>query len=299
MGRVRYWCRGNVVVSLPVDRLALEELEAALPALRPELHRYTARMTGSIIDGEDVLHDVLAAATQAIRTGTEPENLRAWLFRIAHNTAVNYVRRRAREVPMSNTLPEYPAAPQPASLDDSLRAFVPLTPQQRSAVILRDVLSYTAAEVATLTDSTVSQVKSSLHRGRASLRRDPETPPTLGDADRMRLTRYTELFNAQDFDQLRELLVSEAKLEVVGRERRAGSKAVGGYFTNYAAVTDWWLAPGVVEGRPCALVYNRTDPNGAPRYLIVLGFAGEAIADIRDFRYAPYIMNDAAWQRLT
>lgn len=279
-------------------RSALDDLEAALPVLRPELHRYTARMTGSVIDGEDVLQDVLTAATRALVAGTEPENLRGWLFRIAHNTALNYIRRRAREVPMTDALPEEPTEPAPATVADSLPAFLLLTPQQRSAVILRDVFGYTAPEVAALTNSTVAQVKSSLHRGRSALLRQPVTSSALDAGDRARLATYTELFNAYAFDQLRELLVSEARLEVVGRETRVGSAAVGRYFANYSATDDWLLEPGLVEGRPCALVFDRSDPSGPPRYFILIGFDGEQVADLRDFRYASYVMADALWNRL-
>ena len=62
--------------------------------LRPELHRYAARLTGSIIDGEDVVQDTLAKAYYALSMETELPPLRPFLFRIAHNTALDMLRRR-------------------------------------------------------------------------------------------------------------------------------------------------------------------------------------------------------------
>ncbi len=94
------------------------------------------------------------------------------------------------------------------------------------------------------------------------------------------------------------MLVDEARLEVVGREKRVGSAAVGQYFSNYEATDDWLLEPGFVEGRRCALVFDRQDPSGPPRYFILLEFADDSVVDIRDFRYAAYVMADARWERL-
>src|SRR5215468_12413866 len=68
--------------------------------VRPELHRYCARMTGSIADGEDVVQDTLARAYYALSELDELPPLRAWLFRIAHNRAIDHNRsydRRHRE----------------------------------------------------------------------------------------------------------------------------------------------------------------------------------------------------------
>ena len=65
--------------------------------LRPKLHRYCARMTGSVIDGEDVLQEALAKAIEALPNAGPIANPEGWLFRIAHNAALDFLRRRARE----------------------------------------------------------------------------------------------------------------------------------------------------------------------------------------------------------
>src|SRR4051794_14458235 len=73
----------------PVDQA---EFEALVQEIRPELHRYCARMVGSVVDAEDVVQDALAKAYAALPTASVA-NLRGWLFRIAHNKAVDHLRR--------------------------------------------------------------------------------------------------------------------------------------------------------------------------------------------------------------
>ena len=73
------------------------DIERLLVAMRPKLHRYCARMVGSVIDGEDVLQDALAKAMEAHSDAGSIGNPEGWLFRIAHNTALDFLRRRKRQ----------------------------------------------------------------------------------------------------------------------------------------------------------------------------------------------------------
>ena len=68
-----------------------------LGELRPKLHRYCARMTGSVIDGEDVVQEALVKAIKAYPQAGPVADLEGWLFRIAHNAALDFLRRRARQ----------------------------------------------------------------------------------------------------------------------------------------------------------------------------------------------------------
>src|SRR5215831_5950577 len=72
--------------------LAREQFLSLVESIRPELHRYCARLTGSVIQGEDVVQDTLAKAFYALALQAEMPPLRPWLFRIAHNTAVDYLK---------------------------------------------------------------------------------------------------------------------------------------------------------------------------------------------------------------
>ena len=85
-------------MSVPITSTAKdrESFDRLLAEMRPKLHRYCARMTGSVIDGEDVVQEALVKAIEAL-PGTGPiANPEGWLFRIAHNAALDFLRRRAR-----------------------------------------------------------------------------------------------------------------------------------------------------------------------------------------------------------
>jgi len=79
------------------DASAAAEIDRLLAAMRPKLHRYCARMVGSVIDGEDVLQDALIKAVESSPSAGPIGNPEGWLFRIAHNTALDFLRRRNRQ----------------------------------------------------------------------------------------------------------------------------------------------------------------------------------------------------------
>jgi RNA polymerase sigma-70 factor (ECF subfamily) len=88
-----------------------EEFEDRLKALRPRLHRYCARMTGSAVHGEDVLQDTLVKALHARAQGVGVHNLEGWLFRIAHNASLDFLREGpGKVVPLTEDIE---AAPMP------------------------------------------------------------------------------------------------------------------------------------------------------------------------------------------
>src|SRR5216683_5986341 len=82
---------------VPEAPAAAADIDGLLARMRPKLHRYCARMVGSVIDGEDVLQDALIKAVEAFATKGPIGNPEGWLFRIAHNTALDFLRRRNRQ----------------------------------------------------------------------------------------------------------------------------------------------------------------------------------------------------------
>jgi RNA polymerase sigma-70 factor (ECF subfamily) len=268
-------------------------MEATMAAMRPKLHRYCARMLGSAFDGEDVVQEALAKATQALAAGAEVAQPEAWLLRIAHNTALDALRRRARDA--ADELPEdmpdsATAADSRAASSAALSTFLALAPAQRAAVALVDVLGHSAIETAAILDTSVAAIKASLHRGRLRLRAIAAAPVTLDAAERVRLEAYAERFNAHDWDALRALLAEDVRLDLANRARLDGAKDVGVYFTRYDTTADWEFSAGVAEGRPALLVRDPGDPVGPVRYVVLLEWREGAIAAIRDFRFAPYVM---------
>jgi len=152
-------------------------------------------------------------------------------------------------------------------------------------------------------DASLPAVKAALHRGRVRLRelaREPEdlAPPALAEDEHARLAAYVERFNARDFDAIRDMLAHDVRLDLVARKRLIGRTEVGTYFHNYDRVRDWQFVPGAVDGRPAALVCDPDDPSGRPMYFVVLGWMGDKLAEIRDFRYARYALDGAELRRL-
>jgi RNA polymerase sigma-70 factor (ECF subfamily) len=186
-----------------------DEFENGLTALRPRLHRYCARMTGSTVDGEDVLQDTLVKALNARAEGARVDNLQGWLFRIAHNTSLDFLRQRSRStvVPLTEDLE---AAPMPEAdiVAVSFQTFLQLPELQRCAVILKDVLGHSVEEIASISECTPAAAKSALQRGRTALRKLAELPadsrlPLMPDASRQKMAAFVDFFRIGNFDAIR------------------------------------------------------------------------------------------------
>src|SRR5882724_2238636 len=152
------------------------EFEAFIQDMRPKLHRYAARMTGSVIDGEDVVQEALVKAIDAFQRLGPADNPEGWLFRIAHNAALDFLRRRARRE-AGRADEDIDMIAEPSSQADerivaaaSLRTFMRLPVAQRGSVILMDVLGYSLDEIGGVLDASIAAVKANLHRGRTRLR---------------------------------------------------------------------------------------------------------------------------------
>ncbi|MGF6230675.1 RNA polymerase sigma-70 factor (ECF subfamily) [Inquilinus ginsengisoli] len=275
--------------------------------LRPRLHRYCARMVGSAIEGEDVVQEAFAKAAEAFPAAGSIARPEGWLFRIAHNAALDALRRRRRraEIPSDHVLAglaDPAAADARVAAAAGLEMLLRLPVAQRSCLVLMDVLGHSPAETAAILDLSVPAVKAALHRGRTRLKRlaaMPDAPaPRLAAAERDRLRAYADRFNARDFDALRDLLAEDVRLEVVGQTRLAGRRDVSVYFGRYERLSDWFVTAGMAEGRPALLVQDPADPAAAVRYIVLLDWTDGRIAAIRDFRHAPYVMDGLAVSRV-
>jgi RNA polymerase sigma-70 factor (ECF subfamily) len=291
--------------------------------LRPKLHRYCARMTGSVLDGEDIVQDALFQAYRKLDTFDESRPLSPWLFRIAHNRCIDVLRRRElqRAAEAGAAAPEAVAPidpPAPALGRAVERLVLTLPPMERACVLLKDVFDYSLEEIAELVESTVGGVKAALNRGRAKLSAGPArssasaAPPAARrkyhSAETQRVLRlYIERFNRRDWDGLRELIAADAKLRVA--DCFDGRFVDSPYLGEYERSRETWrLALGEVEGED-ALIILRLGENGEwiPVAPISLEFEGGRdggggepgrIARILDCVHCPWVLDTAAHVRV-
>jgi RNA polymerase sigma-70 factor (ECF subfamily) len=256
------------------------------------------------MDGEDVVQDSVARALVALDGLREVPPLRAWLFRIAHNRALDLLRskaiRTAAPIEAAHNVAD-PATPDPVEMlmrQEAVRTavsrFTELPLLQRSVVILKDVLDEPLAEIAALLDLTVDAVKAHLARGRARLREISAKASRLPDpkSTSPAVARYVALFNQRDWDGLRALLAADVKLNQSTHPVRVGSGDVGMFFSIYATINGVWLTPGWLEGREVIAVFeDRADLK--PSYIMWLEWRGDQIVFIRDYRYVRYVTADA------
>jgi RNA polymerase sigma-70 factor (TIGR02960 family) len=215
---------------------------------RRELHMHCYRILGSFQDAEDLLQETLLSAWQALDR-FDGRSLRAWLYRIATNRCLNYLRdssRRPKVTAASHSGSPFAGAahsdepwwiePYPDTLIEAVEpgpearydaresialSFVAglqhLPTQQRAALVLRDVLGFSAAEVANMLGSTPASVNSALQRARAGLQ------PSSG-SDRVTLPRspheaevvdqFIDAIQQGDLDRVVTLLTDDARLKM-------------------------------------------------------------------------------------
>jgi RNA polymerase sigma-70 factor, ECF subfamily len=288
---------------LPQIMEARDRFMELVEELRPELHRYCARMTGSVFDGEDIVQDTLAKAYFALGQMYQPPNLRPWLFRIAHNAAMDFLKRYERQhVESVADVPESVESEEPEIdpllVESALSIFTTLPPVQRSALILKDVLGHSLEETAATMGATVGAVKAALSRARTNVERDRVTEParhkrSLSNEQRATLQQYVDFFNTRDWDGLRTLLGKESQLDVVSRVQARMAEA--GYTNRYAKYLETETIraeAGFADGVPAIAMFSPASST-TPSYFVLLETEAERIERIRDFRYVPYIARDA------
>jgi len=260
-----------------------------ISTLRPALHRYCARMTGSVMDGEDVVQEALFEAYRKMDQFDGSRPLKPWLFRICHNRCIDFLRRKgvrekAEEAAAQpeETPPDEPDAMGVGKAVEHLVASLP--PKERACVLLKDVFDYSLEEVAELVDSTVGGVKAALNRGRTKLAASPPAQPARSaDPEMAQIVQlYVERFNRRDWNSVRELISADARLRVA--DRYAGSLSSSPYFSVYEKMpVPWKMAAGEVDGEPVVIILKRDGEAWTPASVIRFVVAGQRIAQIFDY----------------
>lgn len=295
--------------SAPTENVPAGRLEARYLAfletithLRPSLHRYCARMTGSVLDGEDVVQEALFQAYRKLDTFDEARPVAPWLFRIAHNRCIDLLRQRgSRELAEAEAAADEvdfakPVEPVGHALGKAVEHLVLiLPPKERACVLLKDVFDYTLEEVAGLVDSTVGGVKAALHRGRSKLAEQPvglASARVHTPADAALLQLYVERFNRRDWVGIRELIAADARLLVV--DRFAGPLVGSPYFGTYERLqASVRVALGIVDGVTVVIIQQPEGEGWAAKALARLRVVDGKIVGIMDYWYCPWIVSAA------
>ena len=286
----------DMETSGPFEARYLAFLET-ITQLRPRLHRYCSRMTGSVIDGEDVVQDALFEAYRKLDQYDDSRPLAPWLFRIAHNRCIDFLRKRGVRVDAETASmnPDYvmPDIPPVLGVGRAVeRLVINLPPKERACVLLKDVFDYTLEEIAELVGSTVGGVKAALNRGRSKLAASPE-PVRSNREVNPELSRllylYVDRFNKRDWEGLRELVSADAQLRVA--DRFAGPIDESPYFGNYERQrVPWRLAVAEVDGELAVTVLRQHRDEWKPDSVVRLEVIDQQIARILDFAHCPWVL---------
>jgi RNA polymerase sigma-70 factor (ECF subfamily) len=272
-----------------------------MTSLRGGLHRYCSRMTGSVLDGEDLVQEALFQAYRKLDTFDDTRPLAPWLFRIAHNCCVGFLRRRGireqveSEVARASPDATAPLEPVQPALGKALEHLVlVLPPKERACVLLKDVFDYSLEEIAELVDSTVGGVKAALSRGRSKLAARSIAAPVSERAneDASLLRMYVDRFNQRDWAGLRELIAADARLQVA--DRFVGRLVDSPYFHNYARQPALWrLAVGEIDGELAVVIQHAVIDGWAPKAAARLHVRNGRIAAITDYSHCPWVLQSA------
>jgi RNA polymerase sigma-70 factor (ECF subfamily) len=269
--------------------------------LRPRLHRYCARMTGSVMDGEDVMQEALFEAYRKLDRFDDSRPLGPWLLRIAHNRCIDFLRRtRVRtnaEAFASEPDVVEPVEPVGPEIGRALeRLVITLPPKERACILLKDVFDYSLDEIADLVDSTVGGVKSALNRGRSKLAgaHDPPAVQTVPDPELARLLQlYVDLFNRREWTELRDVISADAQLRITNFF--AGRLADSYFFGYFARMpTPWRFTIGTLDGEPIAMELHGVDGAWAPHAATRLDIDGGKIVRMRHYVECPWVFSAAS-----
>ena len=273
-----------------------------------EVHCY--RMLGSVHEAEDVVQETLLRAWKALERFEPRAQLQTWLYRIATNACLDELERRPRRPEPVGSVGDWSVGPYPdVPLDQEaaptydpaaryviregmelamLRAIQELPGRQRAILIFRDVLGWTAPEVAELLDSTVASVNSALQRARATIEEHVGVPARVAadPGERELLHRYVDAFEHDDVDALVSLLREDALMRMPPQRSLTGATEIARFLREVPGGGDLRrlkLTPTWANGRPAVAIHLRAEDGLIPHGISVLEIEDGRIVRIDSF----------------
>ncbi|WP_457111451.1 sigma-70 family RNA polymerase sigma factor [Marmoricola sp. URHA0025 HA25] len=278
---------------------------------RHELRVHCYRMLGSADDADDAVQETLVASWRGIGGFEQRSSLRAWLYRIATNVCLRMADQRKRRIlswdhgPARSPdddlgMPEPGPWLEPWTDPDAayerketiglafVAALQHLPPNQRAVLILRDVLDFSAAEVADQLDTSVASVTSALQRARQGVEaRVPDREQSsvgVAEIENAVVTAFVDAFERRDVDALVSLLAEDVRFTMPPLPTWFdGREDVGGFFARRVFATPWRARPVQVNGQPALACYQEVDGELRLSALNVLTIAGGRISWIASF----------------
>jgi RNA polymerase sigma-70 factor (ECF subfamily) len=307
--------RGLVAAARAGDERAFVELTSPH---RRALHAHCYRLLGSVHDADDALQETLLRAWRGIERFEPRAQVSAWLYRIATNACLRMLERRGRTpapvdiylepYPDHGSVPIAPACAEPEAAAETreavglafIAAMQLLPPKQRAVLVLRDVLDWSAREVAEATGGSVAAVNSALQRARARVAQEHHEEtlarahvPTDDRVAEAVMRRFQDAWEAVDIDEIVALLADDALLTMPPESVRVqGAAEIGMFFASepLAGRPDRIrLLPARANGQPALAAYaedHTTGTHGAYG-LMVFAIAGDKIAGITGFPQRP------------
>ena len=264
-----------------------------------EVHCY--RMLGSVHDAEDAAQETLLRAWRSLDRFEGRSSVNTWLYRIATNVCLDELERRPKRAePVVEPYPDERLDEAEGPLADPaaryaaregmelafLTAIQWLPGRQRAVLILRDVLGWSAAEVAGLLDTSPAAANSALQRARATIEGElgvrPVAPARAGERELLR--RYVDAWEQADIAALVALLRDDAVITMPPQPAIHGAAAIGAFMERVSARYDLVATPSAANRQPAVAMYERTRDGGlVPHRLLLLDVEDGRIAQLHAF----------------
>jgi RNA polymerase sigma-70 factor, ECF subfamily len=279
-----------------------------LSPLRPSLFRYCRSLTGNPWDADDLVQETLMRGFSTLGVGqAEITDPRAYLLRIASNAWVDWQRRKAVEASALDQIAK--VSPHASSGHEEVAAIRDagavlmqnLAPQERAALVLKDLFDMSLEESARILGSSIGAIKAALHRGRSRLQNVQSTrPKPRTNPSKALLDRFAELYNERDMAGLVALMLDDGGIEMMGVEMEVGRKWFERKETGWFAHNFQSMRPGTrwepidYNGEPIVLVLAKHGGKDVLLSVMRLEAIDERISRIRSYAFSPETLDEVA-----